>query len=184
MPFKRGIFWYSLLLCTAFGGSIGQAAEARWDAVGVRAGADLTDGHGSCSNDFELYQLFANYLLPFQWRRSSALELRTVLDASAGALRRRSDTGFIASFGPSLALAMFSDRLEIDGGVAVAYLSLHNYPGRDLGGPIEFVSHVGIGVYPLGKIGIGYRFEHISNANLYRCNPGVNLHAVELKYRF
>lgn len=42
-----------------------EAKDAGWDVAGLRAGADLTDGHSSKAN-FALYEAFAGYRLPFQ----------------------------------------------------------------------------------------------------------------------
>jgi len=170
-------------LCFVFCSSIGQGREAGWDTVGIRAGADFTDSHSGVEN-FQLYEAFANYLLPGKWGGAPGLELRTRLDGSAGALKRRDKAGFIGTVGPSLALGMLGDRVEWDAGASVAYLSRYHFPYRNLGGPVQFVLHSGLGVYPLRNLGLAYRFEHISNSDLYGHNPGLNLHILELKYRF
>jgi hypothetical protein len=31
---------------------------------------------------------------------------------------------------------------------------------------------------------VGYRFQHMSNASIYNRNPGLELHLLELSYRF
>ena len=172
-----------VLFCCILGTSVGQATEAGFDTVGFRAGADLMDGNGSHKGNFDMEELFAYYRLPWYWSGSFA-ELRTRLDASAGALRRAGESGFIATLGPGLALEIFSATVEIDAGVSGTYLGRHDFPGRDLGGPFLFNIHTGIGAYPFRHIGIGYHFEHLSNSNIYGCNPGVNLQMLELKYRF
>jgi hypothetical protein len=184
MPRTTKRFLLTVLLYFACAFSVSQAGEARWDSVGVRAGADLTDSNGSRKGNFWTYEAFVNYLLPWSWRSSSGLELRTRLDASAGVLTREKQSGFTASFGPGLALVMFSDRVELDAGLAGSYLSRHDYPGRNLGGTYLFNIHTGLSAYLYRGIGVGYHYEHLSNAYLDSCNPGLNLHMIELKYRF
>lgn len=183
MPGKATITLIATLFCCILCSSVAQAAEARWDAVGFRAGADVTDHHEPGQNNFEVYELFGYYALPWKWGRSSAVELGTRLDGSAGMLRRSDDAAFLATLGPSIAFKFFSERLEIDAGVSAAYLSEHKFSGRDLGGPLQFVSHGGIGVLVGWNVVFGYHFQHISNAGIFDYNPGVNLHTLELRYR-
>jgi hypothetical protein len=35
-----------------------------------------------------------------------------------------------------------------------------------------------------GGVQLGYRWQHMSNANIYDSNPGVNVHMLSLTYRF
>ena len=185
MSLKAIFFLLTLFSCQILGPSVGKAAESQWDSIGIRAGANLFDPHKTSRGDFELYELFADYALPWRWGSSTGLEWRTRLDASAGVLKREGDKGFIGTLGPSLALRMLSGRIEIDIGEAPAYLSRHEYPERDLGGPVQFVSHIGLGVLLIEHLALGYRFEHISNAHIYPFhNPGLNLHLLDLRYRF
>ena len=184
MSGKRKALLLTLLFCYAFALSVDQAAESRWDAVGIRGGSDLTDDSIPGKGNFAQYELFANYLLPWSWRRPSGLELRTRLDASGGVLTRKGDWAFVAALGPGIALELFSGRVELDGGGSVTFLSRHKFSGRDLGGPYMFNMHGGIGAFVYRDIGIGYHYEHISNAYLYSKNPGLNLHMLELEYRF
>jgi len=184
MPQQGKALLLALLFCCAFGFGTGAAAETGWDAVGIRGGADLTDAHGSQKGYFHAYELFANYLLPWSWRRASGLKLRTRLDMSAGELERSGYRAFLATCGPGLALDMLSDQVELDAGVSASYLNKHDFPGRNLGSLFLFNLHAGIDVHLFNDFGLGYHYEHMSNAYLYAHNPGVNLHMLELKYRF
>jgi hypothetical protein len=183
MSRTTSVLLLTVLFCGA-GTHVVQASKSGWDSVGIRAGVDLTDSHASGKGDFRKYELFANYLLPWNWRAPSSCELRTRVDVGAGMLARHGELGFIGSLGPSLALELFSGRVELDGGVAASGLSKHDFPGRDLGGPFLFNLHAGLGTFISRDIGLGYHYEHLSNADLYNRNPGLNLHMVELKFRF
>ena len=59
-----------------------------------------------------------------------------------------------------------------------------NRNDEDLGGPIEFTSHIGLNLNFARHYTIGYRLQHMSNAFLYDANPGVNSHMIEIAYRF
>jgi len=108
----------------------------------------------------------------------------TRIHLSAGALRGGGETGFIGSVGPSVALSMVRNLILLDGGISAALLSQHEFGRENFGGPIQFVSHAGI-TFKLGaNLGVGYRFQHMSNASIYKRNPGLELHLLELSYFF
>ena len=188
MPRKRKFLLLAVLLCHLFGTTGVLAAESRpaprLDAVGVRIGADLTDAQGSHLGHFRLYEAFANYLLPWNWRNDSGLELRTRIDGSAGLLEREGTNALLVTAGPGLALEMFSDTVEIDAGLGGSFVSRHDFPGRNLGSLFLFNIRTGISTYLFRDLGIGYHYQHLSNAYLYAHNPGLNVHMLELKYRF
>nr|MBS0019647.1 acyloxyacyl hydrolase [Gammaproteobacteria bacterium] len=48
----------------------------------------------------------------------------------------------------------------------------------------QFRLHAGADVNLARRISAGYRFQHMSNANTFETNPGLNLHMVEFAYRF
>lgn len=178
MRFKA--VWLILLFLSFFWPQLGNANETDWIAVGLRAGLSTTDG----SEDFKQYELFATYGLPWSWELTPGWFLSTRINLSAGALRGGGDTGFIGSAGPSITLSMVQDRILLDGGISAALLSEHKFGQENFGGPIQFISHVGISFKLSDNLGVGYRFQHMSNASIYDRNPGLELHMFELSYFF
>lgn len=169
-----------LMLLSIFWPQPGRAEETGWVAVGFRAGLSATDGN----EDFEQYELFATYGLPWSWGLTDTSFVSARICLSAGALRGRGKTGLIGSAGPTIALSMFNGVIFLDGGVSAALLSEHQFGQENFGGPIQFVSHVGIGFKLGGNLRVGYRFQHMSNASIYNRNPGLELHVLELGYLF
>ncbi len=53
-----------------------------------------------------------------------------------------------------------------------------------MGGPINFTSHIGLNLNFARHFSIGYRLQHMSNGVIYDENPGLNLHMIEIGYRF
>jgi hypothetical protein len=53
-----------------------------------------------------------------------------------------------------------------------------------LGTDIQFTSHVGLNWDFAAHWRLGYRFQHMSNADLSRDNPGLNMHLFALSYVF
>ena len=178
MRFKT--FWLILLLLSLLSPQAGSAEETGWIAVGFRAGLSATDGN----EDFEQYEVFATYGLPWSWGLTPGWFVSTRIQLSAVALRGGGDTGFIGSVGPSIALSMVNGLILLNGGISAALLSEHQFGRENFGGPIQFVSHVGIGFKLGGNLGVGYRFQHMSNASIYKRNPGLELHMLELSYFF
>jgi len=178
MRFKT--IWLLLLLLSIFSPRAANAEETDWIAVGLRAGFSATDRN----EDFEQYEVFATYGLPWSWQLTPGWFVSTRAQLSAGALRGGGDTGFIGSVGPGIALSMAHGLILLDGGISAALLSEHQFGREDFGGPIQFVSHVGISFKLGANLGVGYRFQHMSNASIYNQNPGLELHVLELSYFF
>jgi hypothetical protein len=178
---KLKTIWLILvLLLGIFSPRPGRAEETNWTAVGFRVGISATEQRG----DFTQYEVFATYGLPWSWQPASTWALSTRIHFSAGALRGGGETGFIGSVGPNIALSMVGGHILLDGGISPALLSKHEFGQEDFGGPVQFVSHVGIS-FKLGtNLGVGYRFQHMSNASIYDQNPGLELHVFELSYWF
>jgi hypothetical protein len=179
MRFKT-IWLILLLLLGIFWPHPGSAEETGWIAVGFRAGLSATHRN----EDFKQYEVFATYGLPWSWELAPGWFVSTGIRLSAGALRGGGETGFIGSVGPSVALSMVRGLILLDGGISAALLSEHEFGRENFGGPIQFVSHAGI-TFKLGaNLGVGYRFQHMSNASIYKRNPGLELHLLELSYFF
>jgi len=178
MRFKT--VWLILLLLSIFSPQAGSAEETDWIAVGFQAGLSATDSN----EDFEQYEVFATYGLPWSWGLTPGWFVSTRIHLSAGALRGGGETGFIGSVGPSIALSMVHGLILLSGGISAALLSEHQFGQENFGGPIQFVSHVGISFKLDANLGVGYRFQHMSNASIYNRNPGLELHVLELSYLF
>ena len=103
-----------LLLLSTFSPQLGNANETNWTAIGVRAGLSTTDSE----EDFEQYEVFATYGLPWKWELTSGWFLSTRINLSAGALRGGGDTGFIGSAGPSITLSLVEGLILLDGGIS------------------------------------------------------------------
>ena len=156
------------------------AEETGWIAVGFRAGID----DGNNDEDFEQYEGFVLYDLPWSWSFASDWILGTHLELNAGVLDGGGDTAFIGSMGPGLNLKTFESRLAIWGGINPTLISKDTFGDEDFGGSFQFTSHIGISFRPIRPLSIGYRFQHMSNAGIYSHNPGLNLHMLELAYFF
>lgn len=155
------------------------AAQALWSSAGVRGGfsADNKDHHLSQIEAFGVYQL------PWEMRADSGWGANTQVQLAAGLLSSAGDHGFIGSVGPALNLGKPGFPLEIDLGVSVAVLTRDTFRDRDYNGYAQFISHGGLNYRFSQGMGIGYRFQHMSNAGMNgHSNPGVDMHMISLNW--
>ncbi len=150
------------------------------EQVGLRGGVS----DNQFNEDFEQFEAFIKWGLPWRWQWPSGVHLDTRLDATAGILTGGHETGLVGSVGPSLALNIASGDILLLAGTGITLLSEDRFGREDFGGPIQFTSYAGLSVL-LGRNSVaGYRYQHMSNAGIYDPNPGLNMHMFELAYHF
>ena len=174
---------FSMILVFVFIGFASQPLsgnEIVWRSVGLRAGVD--DNRGD--EDYKQYEGFTTWQLPWSWQWKSGWALNTYLEANAGLLRAAGESAFVGSIGPGLYISGLKDKLDISMGINPTILSSHKFGDENLGGPINFTSHIGLNLNFARHFTIGYRLQHMSNGVLYEHNPGLNMHMIEMGYRF
>ena len=135
--------------------------------------------------EFEEYDLAANFGLPWQRYSSSGWGVGTQLMASAGIMRNGGDTGLVVSLIPMVALGSEDRRFFLDAGAGVALLSKYQFGTQDYGGPFQFALTAGAGFPIYKRLGLGYRFLHYSDAGLNGPDTiGADFHMIEFRYSF
>ncbi|OJZ17035.1 MAG: hypothetical protein BGP21_08855 [Thiobacillus sp. 65-29] len=107
-------------------------------------------------------------------------------DPQAAGGQRILDLGFAPVFRLQ-SKAQSGWRSYLEGAIGVHLVShTHVDAGRDLGSAFQFGDHVGIGLMfgQRGQLDLGYRFQHVSNADIKDPNSGVNFHQLRLGYLF
>ena len=177
---KHSLYW--IILAIVLSGLVSQplfAGEFSWRSLGLRVG--FNDDRND--EDFEQYEGFSTWNLPWDWRWDSGWAVGTYLEANAGVLTADGETGFVGSVGPGLIIS-YLEVVEIPLGINPTIISKHDYGDEDLGGAFQFTSHIGLNVVFYDHYSLGYRLQHMSNAGFYDHNPGVNMHMIQLSYRF
>jgi hypothetical protein len=163
------------------------ASEAGWRSIGLRGG--INDNRNE--EDFEQYEGFATWNLPWSWQWDSGWALGTYIEANAGVLTADGESGFVGSVGPGLYISI-KEMVELSMGINPTVISKDEFGDEELGGPFQFTSHIGLNftshiglnVVFYDHYSLGYRLQHMSNAGFYDHNPGVNMHMLEVEYRF
>lgn len=67
-------------------------------------------------------------------------------------------------------------------GIGAHYLNKSRYGVKNLSTNFQFGDHIGFGLRYQKKqrFELGYRFQHYSNANIKKPNPGINFHVLKL----
>ena len=135
--------------------------------------------------EFDEYDLAANFGLPWLRYPSSGWGFSTRLMASMGILRGGGENGLVVSIIPGVALGSEDGRFSFDIGAGGALLSRYRFGKQDYGGPFQFALTVGAG-FPLYKrLGLGYRFLHYSDAGVNGPDTiGADFHMIEFSYWF
>ncbi|GJL54939.1 MAG: hypothetical protein NPIRA02_20710 [Nitrospirales bacterium] len=134
--------------------------------------------------DFEQFDVFGIVSLPGQWDFSPDLKSGLRLYGSVGALRGAGDLGFITTVTPGLAVTKKSWKLTFDIAMGGALISDWEYGRQDIGGPFQFIGHLGVSYHLPGNLAVGYRFHHMSDATIYGPSRGVDFHMLEFSYYF
>ncbi len=154
--------------------------EIDWRSIGLRGG--INDHRND--EDFEQYEAFSTWKLPWLWQSDTGWTLGTYLEANAGVLRGGGTSAFVGSIGPGIYIAGFREVVEISMGINPTVISKHEFGDENLGGPIQFTSHIGLKFIFNHHYGIGYRLQHMSNGVLYEHNAGLNTHMIAVGYQF
>jgi Lipid A 3-O-deacylase (PagL) len=182
---KAGLALTSLVLC-GLAPCPSQAEDLNSLSIGVRA--SVTQGRvlgDEQPEAFREYDVVASIRLPWERYHPSGWGVGTRLLASAGVLQGAQNNAFAFSFIPVLAVGSQDGRFVLDVGVGGALLSRHTFEKQDYGGHFQFAVTAGVGVPLYGRLGVGYRFLHYSDAGLQGTHTtGADFHMAELIYRF
>jgi hypothetical protein len=163
-----------LLSATAY------AQQFGLESLGVRGGASLTDP----GENFRQVDLFLNCNLPWRCDLGRRWKLQSRLDLAGGWLGDAGVNAAIGSIGLSGLLAREGFPFSLEGGVSPTGITRHEFPDNNLGGPFQITTYIGVNWEMATHFRLGYHFQHMSNADIYTPNPGLNMHMLGLSYLF
>ncbi len=170
-----------LIACVA-AGNVRAGAGGDWepDRIGLRSGVSAT----SIEDLFYQTELYGDWWLPWRFDLGWHSTMQTALDVSGGWLAGRGNHGFTGTLAPTFSFGRAAFPLVLELGSGPTYISRTVYDQDDLGGNLQFTSHVCARWEPGTRFTLGYRLQHMSNAHLSDPNPGLNLHCLVLGWRF
>ncbi len=154
-------------------------------SVGVRGGYNLGGLPPQEKHDFQQYDVFGILGFPGSWEWPRGWEARYRWYASAGVLHAAGENGFISTTGPGVTFTKWDWNVSLEFGTGAVFVSKQHYGKQDFGGHVQILGHGGVFYHFPGNIVGGWRFQHFSDAGIYGSNNrGVDLHFLELSYRF
>lgn len=155
-----------------------RAQEPGWSKAGFRGAYGY-----SRSDDFHQYEVFAahrmrlSFSLPHDWVAQGYWEM------SAGRLSHDETDAFVFTAGPVMVLRKAQSPWFFEIGSRPGLISEHDFGKAEYGGPFQFTSHGGVG-FSFRELELAYRIQHMSNASIYSKNDGLDIHVVEVGWRF
>jgi len=168
------------MCCLSHIGWQARGEEFSLESAGARFGFPAK----GASEGFRSAEGFLDCNLPVSWQLGNNFLVKARIDFTVGWLGGGGEDAATASVGPTFVLRYKDMPLSLEGGSSSTLLSRHEFGGQDLGGPFQFNTHIGLSADVTRRWRIGYRYDHISNAGIYRANPGVNLHTFAVSYVF
>ena len=167
--------------------SSGVAGEVRLESLVLRGGVTGVRVIGDVQqNDFNQFDLAVTARLPWEREVGAGWIIGTRLLASGGMLHGAQETEGIFTLVPLDVMFGRKDRLlSIDMGVGGALITDYKFDNQNFGGPFQFVWTFGATSRFAGPFGVGYHFQHFSDATMYgNDSRGTDLHLFELIYWF
>ena len=170
----------SVIVCLLVWAANSRGEDFRLESVGARAGFSTSSGEG-----FNQEEVFANLNLPWAWDLGKQWHLQSQLDFSFGLLGDGGkNMATVVTVGPGVILSHEEWTVSLDGGGSPTFLSRSDFGEKDFGTDIQFTTHSGVNWDFARHWRVGYRFQHMSNADLANNNPGLNTHLFVLSYVF
>ncbi len=136
------------------------------------------------NHDFREYSLLMAADLPWTRAAFPGWSAAASVVGNVGILNGwGSDAGFV-SVGPALALGRPDAGFSLHLSSGPALMTRDRFGGADFGMRLQFMTRAGFS-YRVGReVELGYAFQHMSNGNLARSNPGLDMHLFELGVRW
>ena len=150
---------------------------------GVRYGTNnYTDKKGA----MDRLDYFWSWRTPWAWEFTPGWDIGWRLNGSMGALSGQGEVGAMGTLVPTIAIGDTDNWFVAEAGAGAALLSRWEYGDvEDFGGPLQFILDVGFSFRVWKHLGLGYRFQHWSDAGIHGSdNRGVEVHLFEVSYRF
>lgn len=167
------------LSVSLFNGAFATEQGSPWYALGAFGSADDDTGAGS----YQQYEIYG--LREFSWQAElGPIEMTSSLFAGFGWYEQAGDALEYVTVGNVFNFTKPGSMVSLEVGARPGWLFDYESPGRNFGGHLTFFDHIGVMVQPLPEVTLGYRFQHMSNASLYKENPGINMHLLDLRFHF
>jgi lipid A 3-O-deacylase len=140
----------------------------------------------------DMWRIGAQWQWPQRWLQGEHSYLGGFWDLGAGQWRREAAAGQRGQIGEISLTPVFRWQANsqrgayLEGGIGVHLLSATSLGSKRFSTALQFGEHLGFG-YRFGAHGafdLGYRYQHVSNADIKRPNSGIEFNQISLQYWF
>lgn len=167
-------------LCASIAMFLTLCSPSYADSIGARGGVSVLDTN--TQEDFNAYELFLVFDLPWAWQQQTGSRIQTQLELTGGMLDAAGETGSLVTLGPRI--AFITDRVSFDVGVGVAAVGQDRFGDHNFGGTSQFTAQAGLDFALTRRFNAGVRIRHMSDAKTHDNGQDLNLVLVELSYDF
>ena len=152
--------------------------------------AELGFGYGKefrNNNKLEQYEVYVREPLPFKWEFNDDFKILSAVEIGMAIIREAQSTNDEAVRISAMPEVILSPNHHVNFilGLGTGFmLGNTEFTNHDLGGAMLFDSKIGIQFMIGEHCNIGYVYFHQSNAGIYDCNAGLNVHQLTLSYTF
>lgn len=166
------------LLLAILGAGEVAAEEPGWSKFGFRGAYGYTR-----ADDFNQYEIFAAHTMRLAFSFGDDWVAKSYWEMSAGRLTNDETDAVVFTAGPVMVVRKGDQPWSLELGSRPTLISDHVFGSAHYGGPFQFTSHAGVG-WRVGELELAYRIQHMSNASIYDRNDGLDIHVVEVGWRF
>jgi hypothetical protein len=174
------IKWMAIVVFAA-----AHAANAQFyipESIGARGGFSST-GQGVA--EFLQAEAFVEWNIPhLRTESDSGWFLQTKLSFSGGYLAGNGGQATVGTLGPAVTLGKLRLPVSLEAGFSPTLISAYRFGSVDFGEELQFTSYIGLNLDLSRHVRLGYRFQHMSNGDLAKPNPGLNINMFALSYVF
>ncbi|GAA5217211.1 acyloxyacyl hydrolase [Corallincola platygyrae] len=156
--------------------------ETTFDLLGLGARYGISDY--SNSHEEELMAVYANLSTPWNWSWDSGWHFNTEIMSMGGIYEINGHDMWHVAIGPNFRWFKDDFPLHLQFGIAPTYLDSPEAPHFDAGGELHFTSHLGVVFEAHRNWHLGLTFQHTSNADTNKYNPGIDVLSIDVSYRF
>jgi len=124
------------------------------------------------------------YLQAFSHRIDNSIAT-TSFELSVSQLNIAEEKGYVYGIGPLLEIPV--DGLKgsyVNFRAKVHWLTRSDYGRKNYGGPLHWTYAVGYSQKLTGNTSLSYFWQHMSNGDVYKLNPGLETHTIDLGIKF
>lgn len=178
MVFKFVYIFFVILLFFVKSSCFSEINQKGWNA-----GISFSFLPSKNPGNFNFYEIEGSYLTDIA-RYEDDIIFMLGFGGATGVLHHKSENGFVIQGKVEAGLGFFNNYLMVLLSTGPGFLTRYRYKDHNFGGPLTFLSSAGMRILPWKKVGITYRFQHMSNAHLFKENNHLNLHILGLNYFF